>query len=113
MLSLTGSSMGLSFHRREGQTMQVWVGGIPAKEEGSTAVRQKRQSRPTPTTWCWWENGTGCVLGTPWWVTYEERCTVTRTQSTPPTRNRAPNRLTRAMVLVLGWKICGMPALPP
>jgi hypothetical protein len=36
--------------------MQVFVGGMPAKEDFSTDVWQYLQSRPIPPTWCAWLN---------------------------------------------------------
>ena len=56
--------------------MQVWVGGSPANDEVSTVVWQYRQSRPSPRTWCSWENGTGCGGITPTFVWYGDRRTM-------------------------------------
>src|SRR5271166_5465999 len=61
---------------------------------------------PSPVTWCWWLNGTGCDFRTPAMVIYGVRSSSARTQNSPPTATTTRTREARAMALLLRGKIC-------
>src|SRR5581483_12028529 len=67
---------------------------------------------PSPQTWCWWLNGTGCSCGTLTPVRYVDWKKPPATAPTTPSNKIIPPIETREIVLVLGWKICGIVAEP-
>src|ERR1700694_586893 len=61
---------------------------------------------PSPVTWCWWLNGTGCDFLTPALVMYGVRSSCIRIHNSPPTARTTRTREARAMALLLRGKIC-------